>query len=207
MPKFDSTKASGEWNGSSYLEAGIYDNLTLTEIRVDKSKNGNNFIAFYFSDPNNNTVPKTEWEPKGEGEELERKEMNIMERINHIAINSGLFTHEEFVIQADSFSDYIRKVKEKFETKKDKWPQTKLRIKVVYDDNDYTTLPRYTKYTWLESMDIPKEQSKIKIIPNIDKMNRSNVSPDTNVPQQSNPFESGQLLEDAETKDKVEAPF
>jgi len=40
--------------------------------------------------------------------------------------------------------------------------KTKLvRLKIVYGQNGYTSLPKYSVYTFIESMEIPTEKSKI----------------------------------------------
>ena len=51
-------------NGSSYMSAGIHDNVTLTEVKVDKSPNGNDFLEITFTDENGRTVTETEWQNK-----------------------------------------------------------------------------------------------------------------------------------------------
>lgn len=177
-------KVPKEGNGSAYLEPGIYENIVLKDVVATQSPNGNPFLAFYFSDENGNVVPKTEWQPNGDN--VETKVENQMKRVKHIAVNSGLLTEEEFIFQAEDFEDFTKKIEEKLKSKKDKWNDCKLRIKVVYDWNNYTTLPNYTKYTWLENMQIPREQSKIKIL-GIDKMERDVPDTTADTSQQS-PF-------------------
>ena len=193
-----------EGNGSAFLDAGIHENIKLTDVKYDESRNGNKFIAFYFQDGNGNQVPKTEWEPKGEGEDLERKQANVMQRLKHIAVNSGILSEDEFQFSVDSFEELGKKVEELLKSKKDQWDKNKLRIKVVYDNNNYTTLPRYTKFACLENMNkIPSEQSKIKILPAIDKMKRDEAD---NEPQvNTNPFDNAQEQSDQQKSKDDEA--
>lgn len=208
MALYDMTQdVPQEGNGSAYLEPGIYENIVLTDVLYNESRNGNKFLAFYFSDENGNQVPKTEWEPRGEN--LESKVSNQLARIKHIAVNSGILSKDEFVFKADDFEQFAKQVVDKLKSKQDQWEKHKLRIKVVYDFNDYSTLPSYVRHSWLESMDIPSEQSKIKILPAIDKMERER--PDTSSGQSSspNPFEeesNTQEQGDSETTDE-DAPF
>lgn len=189
MARFDMTPdVPQEGNGSSYLEPGIYENIVLSDVVYKETDNGNKFIAFYFKDENGNTVPKTEWEPR-EGDNIETKVNNQLARIKHIAVNSGIMSKDEFVFKAENFEQLAKQVEEKLRAKKDKWDSHKLRIKVVYDFNNYTTLPSYTKFAWLESMDVPKDQSKVKILP-IDKMERD--VPDEEPQSNGNPFKDSQ---------------
>ena len=60
----------------------------------------------------------------------------------------------------------------------------KIRIKVVYNKSGYTTLPNYAQYTFVESMDIPTDKSKIRIL-SIDTMERPQADKEVVV---NNPF-------------------
>ena len=196
MVRYDMTQdVPQEGNGSSYLEPGIYENIVLSDVVYKETDNGNKFIAFYFKDENGNTVPKTEWEPR-EGDNVESKVNNQLARIKHIAVNSGILSKEEFVFKAENFEQFAKQVEQKLKSKQNEWDNHKLRIKVVYDFNNYATLPSYTKFDWLESMDVPKDQSKIKILP-IDKMERD--EPDQEPQTSSNPFNNSQEQGDSDT--------
>lgn len=199
MPLYNMTKdVPTEGNGSAYLEPGIYENIVLKDVVYNESRNGNKFMAFYFADENGNQVPKTEWEPNGENQES--KVENQLTRIKHIAVNSGILSEDEFVFKADNFEQFAKQVVEKLKAKQDQWDKHKLRIKVIYDSRNYTTLPSYVKFSWLESMDIPSEQSKIKILPGLDKMEREqpdsdgssgNTNPFSNNTQEQGTAEAG----------------
>jgi hypothetical protein len=54
----------------------------------------------------------------------------------------------------------------------DSYKGVKVRIKVIYDKRNFTALPSYTNYDWIELMSVPKELSKIKILAK-DKMAKS----------------------------------
>jgi len=199
-----------EGDGSSFMDAGIHENITLSKVEYNTSKNGNQFIAFYFKDANGNQVSKTEWEPKkrDDNDDISKKQENVMSRIKHICVNSKLLTEDEFTFKVNSFEELAKKVVELLESKKDKWDTTKLRVKVIYDDNNYTTLPRYTKFVWLENMEIPKDQSKIKKLP-LDKFEREEADKEPDV---ANPYDElennkGEDTDVSESESTEEAPF
>ncbi len=170
--------------GGSFVDAGIIENLELARVESKESKNGNKFLAFYFKDLSGSEVPKTEWAPKDEDPvKLKGKINKQMTRIHHMLVASGILTKEELTIKASSFEDFgaqlVKVIGEKAQG-------IKLRAKVVYDNNNFTTLPNYTKYIWIEPMTVSKEESKIRIL-SIDKMER--VQPDAEKPT-VDPFET-----------------
>ena len=163
--------------GGSFVDAGIVENLELDRIESKESKNGNKFLAFYFKDLSGSEVPKTEWAPKDEDpNKLKSKINKQMTRIHHMLVASGIMTKEELNIKADSFEDFGAQL---VKVVGDKAKGIKLRAKVVYDNNNFTTLPNYTKYIWIEPMTVSKEESKIRLL-SIDKMER--VQPDVEKP-------------------------
>ena len=154
-----------------YMEAGIHENCNLTSIRVEKSPNGNNFIAFEFVNEHGYTVTHTEWEPKGDDPlKVEQKAAKLIERIKQIV--TKFVPEDAFVFEAKSFEDFCKKTK--FLLEKYNFNTKKVRIKVIYNDKGFTTLPAYAKFQFIESMDIAKEASKIRIL-SIDTMVRPQV--------------------------------
>jgi len=202
MPKFKISKENKlQDQGSSFIEAGIHEDLEFDRITYNVSANGNKFLAFYLKDLSGAEVSKTEWEPKDENpEKLKNKVNNQMIRIHHILVGSGVLS--EINIEADDFEEFANKL---IDLVGDKYKDVKIRAKVVYDDNNYTTLPNYTKYIWIEPMSVPKEKSKIRIL-GIDRMER--IRPD-DTSSQSNPFESVDTSESEKdnNKDKSDLPF
>jgi hypothetical protein len=156
----------------AYLPAGIHENVQLTEIRVDKSPNaGAQFIEFTFTDSAGNICKSTEYEPtRRQGEDdfsFQQKVENLMRRILQIV---RIYTSENF--EAATFIDMANWVKRVIDPIKDK----PVRIKVIYEwsekkNADYTRLPRYWKYTFIESMSVPSNRTKVKIL-SIDKIER-----------------------------------
>ena len=180
--------------GGSFVDAGIIENLELDRIESKESKNGNKFFVFTFKDLSGSEVPKTEWQPKaGDDPSVLKGKINKqMTRIHHMLVASGILTNEELNIKAESFEDFGAQL---IRVVGDKAKGVKIRAKVVYDDNNFTTLPNYTKYIWIEPMTIVKEESKIRVL-SIDKMER--VQPDSEEKSKANPFE---------TKTGSELPF
>ena len=66
-------KIQSETRAVNYIDVGIHDNVELTEIKVDTSPNGNNFMAFTFTAEDGRTLTKTEWEPTGNEDEAHLK--------------------------------------------------------------------------------------------------------------------------------------
>jgi hypothetical protein len=179
--------------GQSYMDAGIHENVELVEVVCETSKNGNPFLAFYFENEKGERASKTEWPVNSdkpmesmtpeEKEAYQTKVNNQMARIATIAKN--FLPKDELLVEADSFGSFIKVIKNKLEGKT---KGTKLRIKIIYDYNDWATLPSYLKYSWIEKMDeFPTEKSRIKIVDGIDKMSRSKA--DTRKTD-ANPFNS-----------------
>lgn len=189
-------------NEATFIEAGIVEPLVLDRIESKESKNGNKFLAFYFKNKSDSEVSKTEWEPKlrqGEDEKvLQGKADNLMSRLNHMLVDSGILQESEFNFEFNSFEELGQKLIS-LVIDSGKHKDKEIRAKVVYDNNGYTTLPNYTKYTWIESTSIPKEESKIGIL-SIDQMER--VKADETSSANSNPF-----IEDSPEINKEDDPF
>jgi hypothetical protein len=136
-----------------------------------QTENGNKFLAFYFKNSAGETVSRTEWEVKKTDritqEQYESKIVNQISRIKQIV--TKYIPEEQYNSDVNTFEDFCKKT---IELLGDKHKDVKIRIKVVYDSNGYTTLPNYSKYQFIESMDISSDSSKIKVL-NIDQMERA----------------------------------
>ena len=171
--------------GQSWMDVGIHENIELVNVAVETSKNGNPFIAFYFENERGERASKTEWEVNASKpiDQMDEKEKaiylsrikNQMTRISNIA--KQFIDKKELLFESPDFKSFIETIKLKLNGK---YEGIKLRIKIIYDYNDWATLPSYTKYTWIERMaDVPSDKSKIKIINSVDKLVKSNSRPDT----------------------------
>lgn len=138
---------------NKYLEAGIHENVKFDSVRSDVSPTGNTFIEFKFKKDDQELI-HTEWEPKArEGytdEQNQNKATNQVSRIMQIlrcfypkeVLNFTGSTYKEFTNWVVSLLNAANK-------------DTLLKVKIVYNDKGYTTLPNYAKFAFIEPMDIP----------------------------------------------------
>lgn len=150
-------------NGSSYMSAGIHDNVTLTEVKVDKSPNGNDFLEITFTDENGRTVTETEWQNKKgmwikTDEDLQTRDNQQFGRILQV-INAIIPAEKQVDAELNTFVEMITWVKDQLipyipENKK-------LRIKTVYDNKGYITTSH--NGVFVESMSVTT--SKIEKLP------------------------------------------
>lgn len=160
---------NSEARQANFIDIGIHDNVELKSIEYKMSPNNNPFLVLTF-EKDGKILTHTEYEPKDkDGNILENKRANQIKRLKHIA--TKFVTEDEFTIEAATFEAFcnsvIRILKGKFEGKK-------VRIKVVYSDKNFTSLPKYVPF--IERMDV--EKSTLEIL-SIDKMTKD--SPDKTV--------------------------
>lgn len=173
-------KIQSEREAVNYKDVGIHDNMELTEIKVDVSPKGNNFLAFTFSDPEGKTVSKTEWEPTGpEDDVLLKKVQNQAKRIKHIMTKYMSEDATKIEIDTDNWTKYASTVKAKLDPL---IKGIKVRVKAVYDNQGYVALPNYVPF--IERMDVEKTSLDIT---SFDKMTRDAPDRETQV---SNPFDT-----------------
>jgi len=173
---------------SAFLDAGIHENIEMTNIEYKKNDAGSEFIAFYFVDPlTGEKGSHTEWKSRANTpEELVTKEMNQMSRIKQIAL--CFIPEDRFIFSAISFEDFANKT---ISIIGDAYRGVKLRAKFVYSNGKYTSLPNYWKFRFIERMDNngnysqELQKSTIKEM-SIDKMTRT---PDP-ISTTQNPFTS-----------------
>ena len=142
------------------LEAGIHDNVKFVSARVDKSINGNIFIEFKF-EKDEQTMTHTEWEstkkPMESEEDFQNRANRQVKRI--LQILSCFYPKEALVFAGSSFSEFANWVVNLLNAAN---KDILLRVKIVYNNKGYTTLPNYCKFTFIEPMNLPEGQvSKI----------------------------------------------
>jgi hypothetical protein len=145
---------------NKYLEAGIHDNVKFVSARVDKSINGNIFTEFKF-EKDEQTMTHTEWEPTKKPMESEEDFQNRANRqVKRILqILSCFYPKEALVFAGSSFSEFANWVVNLLNAAN---KDILLRVKIVYNNKGYTTLPNYCKFTFIEPMNLPEGQvSKI----------------------------------------------
>ena len=168
-----------ETRAVNYVDVGIHDNMELTEVKVDTSPKGNNFLAFTFTDPDGRVLTKTEWQPTGQEDDvLLKKVHNQAKRIKHIMTKFMGTEHTKIEYDTDQWVKYASTVKAKLDAVR---VGVKVRIKAVYDNQNYVTLPNYTPF--IERMDIEKTTLAIQTI---DKVTRDVPDTETKV---DNPLE------------------
>lgn len=145
---------------NKYLEAGIHDNVKFVSARVDESINGNIFIEFKF-EKDEQTMTHTEWESTKKSMESEEDFQNRANRqVKRILqILSCFYPKEALVFAGSSFSEFANWVVNLLNAAN---KDILLRVKIVYNNKGYTTLPNYCKFTFIEPMNLPEGQvSKI----------------------------------------------
>lgn len=162
-----------EKNDTKYIPAGIQENVALKSARVTTSPQGNMFLEIVF-EKDGATLTQTEWKPTKFGnmteEDLQKKEDTQFSRMMQILL--CFYKDEELIFNATSFTDWAAEIAN-YLNKADK--SKLLRVKIVYNNKGYTTLPTYAKYTFIEPMSVSKEDSAI-IELGIDKFTRPVVA-------------------------------
>lgn len=158
-----------EKNDTKYIPAGIQENVALKSARVTTSPQGNMFLEIVF-EKDGATLTQTEWKPTKFSnmteEDLQKKEDTQFSRMLQILL--CFYKDEELIFNATSFADWAAEIAD-YLNKADK--SKLLRVKIVYNNKGYTTLPTYAKYTFIEPMSVSKEDSAI-IELGIDKFTR-----------------------------------
>ena len=163
---YNTKDISADAPSTNFMDSGIHENIELTNIRYDKSpKEGNKFLVFTFKNEKGQELNHTEWEPRDEDDTRKhQKGTNQIKRIKHIAVRYMLETEFDTII-----NDFEHLALHTIQVFGDKYKGKKVRVKVTYSDNNYTSLPRYIPF--IEGMDVPLEESELDIR-GIDKMVR-----------------------------------
>lgn len=144
-------------NDVKFIPAGIHENVTLKSARVAESPTGLKFLEIIF-EKNGATLTQTEWKPtKFEGMDdsaLQKKEDTQFSRMMQILL--CWYSDEQLVFNGTSFEEFSQEVVN-YLNNADK--SKKLRVKIVYNDKGYTTLPSYARYTFIEPMVLPEGQT------------------------------------------------
>lgn len=178
----------------AFLGAGIHDNVTLESVRVDKSPSDNSFIEFKFVAPDGKSVVHTEWEPRKIGDMtddmLQIKCDNQFARIDQI-LECFYPNKESRQFTGENFTQFINWVATMLNNA-DK--SIRLRIKVVYNNNGYTTLPKYAKYRFIEPMSVVDKGESVIVKLGIDQFDKPIIA---DIEQSNpNPLNSTQISND-----------
>ena len=149
---------------SKYMPAGINENVTLDKVEVKVSPNGNKMFDITFVNEQSQTAVHTEWEPKmapwmKDKSDLERNQARQYKKMLQILL--CFYTDEQINFEGEdfmSFANYIAMMLNAADKTK------KLRLKLVYNKDGYTTLPTTVDEAFIESMELGDGESyKVQI--------------------------------------------
>ena len=154
-------------NDVKFIGVGINEDVVLKEAKCELSPNNNYFLEITF-EKNGATLVHTEWEPSlgaftTTQEQLQQKADNQYSRM--LQILRCYYKDEEIDFNGESFREFAKYVADKLNLA-DK--TKKLRVKAVYNDKGYTTLPKYAKFTFIEPMELPEGTSSSIAVLGID---------------------------------------
>jgi hypothetical protein len=159
-------------NMPSFIPPGIHENIRLIDVKYEMSDKGNWYLAFYFENEQGDKLSHTEFpvNPIKAFEELTQEEKisfflkveNQRKRIGQIV--TAFIPKEQYDFESDSFEDFAKNI---IKLLTPSLNVVKVRVKVIYNNKNFTTLPNYWKHQFIENMSVPSEKSKIKIL-NID---------------------------------------
>ena len=146
---------------SKYMNAGINEGVSIDKVEVKVSPNGNKMFDITFINEQDQTAVHTEWEPKmapwmKDKSDLERNQARQFKKMLQILM--CYYTDEQINFEGEdfmSFANYIATMLNAADKTK------KLRLKLVYNKDGYTTIPTAVDDTFIEPMSVT--ESKIQI--------------------------------------------
>ena len=146
---------------SKYMNAGINEGVSIDKVEVKVSPNGNKMFDITFINEQGQTAVHTEWEPKmapwmKDKSDLERNQARQFKKMLQILM--CYYTDEQINFEGEdfmSFANYIATMLNAADKTK------KLRLKLVYNKDGYTTIPTAVDDTFIEPMSAT--ESKIQI--------------------------------------------
>ncbi len=153
-------------NDIRFIPVGINENVTLKSAKLDKSPNGNSYLEIVF-EKDGATLSQTEWKPTKfdtmSDEDLQKKVDTQFSRMMQILL--CFYTDEQLIFNGTTFEAFAKEVVD-YLNNADK---TKLlKVKVVYNNKGYTTLPNYAKYTFIEPMTLEQDKKSAIVELSID---------------------------------------
>ena len=185
-------KIESEDRKFNFIDFGIHENVMLTDILIDVSPTGKDYLGFTFTSEDGKQLTKTEWQPtikEDQGHDvLISKIKNQAKRIKHIMARYMSEDETKVEYNYDNWVKYASAVKAKLDPVKG---GSKMRIKATYDNKGYVSLPNYVPF--IESMAIPAADSKLSILSN-DRKERPQQGGDVEVTT-SNPFDTPTVVD------------
>lgn len=148
---------------SKYMPAGINENCSLVSASVKLSPTGKPILQIDFTNEEGQMLSHTEWEPRMGGfiDTPEKLDDNMNKQYRRmLEIMLCFYKDEEIDFNGEKFIDFANYVADKLNNAN---KDIKLRIKVVYNKDGYTTLPNSVSRKFIEPMSITKENSEITI--------------------------------------------
>lgn len=147
-------------NNGNYMPAGINEDAHLKEVNINVSPTGLDFLEIVFENKNGQTVSMSEWQNKKglytkTDEDLQRADDRQFGRLIQI-INCFYPTIED--VELNSFKEMITWVKSKLDPMIA--TQKTLRLKTVFDKNNYVTVSK--NGIFVEPVTVDKKDSQIK---------------------------------------------
>jgi len=156
-----------ESTGLTYILPGIHENVRLGKangeypIRYGTSKSGTEFLEFSFLNDEGQSFIHTEFIPtintndEKAQEKLEKKTINQIKRVRHIA--TKIVNEDLLKFKVETFKGFCEKI---ISIIGDNYKDKLFRVKIIYNDKNYTTFPNYVPF--IENMkDTPKEKSRL----------------------------------------------
>lgn len=197
--------ASIEKKDVKYIPAGINDDVVLKSAKFETSPSGKVFLEITF-EKDGALLTHTEWKPTMGGftntpEALQTKEDNQYSRM--LQILTCFYKNEEIDFNGETFEEFAKYVVDKLNNA-DK--SVKLKIKVVYGDKGYTSLPKYAKYTFIEPMVLPEGKTSSITALGIDQFTKPVIVSDTEN-KVENPLDTTSNPVSFTNNDAEELPF
>lgn len=147
-------------NNGNYMPAGINEDAHLKEVNINVSPTGLDFLEIVFENKNGQTVSMSEWQNKKglytkTDDDLQRADDRQFGRLIQI-INCFYPTIED--VELSSFKEMITWVKNKLDPMIA--TQKTLRLKTVFDKNNYVTVSK--NGIFVEPVTVDKKDSQIK---------------------------------------------
>lgn len=147
-------------NNGNYMPAGINEDAHLKEVNINVSPTGLDFLEIVFENKDGQTVSMSEWQNKKglytkTDEDLQRADDRQFGRLIQI-INCFYPTIED--VELNSFKEMITWVKSKLDPMIA--TQKTLRLKTVFDKNNYVTVSK--NGIFVEPVTVDKKDSQIK---------------------------------------------
>ena len=151
---------------SKYMPAGINENVRIDKVEVKTSPQGNKMFDITFVNEQGQTAVHTEWEPKmapwmKDKSDLERNQARQYKKMMQILL--CYYSDAQINFEGESFAEFANWIATMINVA-DK--SKKLRLKLVYNNAGYTTLPTSVDDIFIEPMELANGQEyKIKINP------------------------------------------